>query len=401
MIQYLTLPEIALKEKHSIKRGPFGGALKKEIFVEEGYAVYEQQHAIYKGFDSARYFVDERKYQELASFKVGQGDLLISCSGTIGKIAEVPSGFMPGIINQALLKLSLNQKVVHNKYFIYLFESELIQNQLFNLSHGSGLKNFPPMSVIKSIKFPLPPLATQRKIAEILDAADAHRQKTKQLLAKYDELAQSIFLDMFGDAFTNKKGFPMVKLGEQCEELFLGLTSKVDYVDEGGYPLIRATNINKGVLDMSEVKYISDNQHKTLTKKRITKRGDVLISKSGSLGTCAIVDNDIEFSTYESIFTVRPLEGKMSNKFLVYLVRNKGFQLKLLGRQVGGTVAHLNLKMFRDFEFPLPPIKLQNEFAERIDMLENQRVLTIQEAQKSENLFNSLLQKAFKGGLNV
>ena len=87
MIQELTLPEIATSDRHSIKRGPFGGALKKDIFVDKGYVVYEQQHAIYKRFNDIRYFIDESKYKELVAFKVEEGDLIISCSGTIGKIA--------------------------------------------------------------------------------------------------------------------------------------------------------------------------------------------------------------------------------------------------------------------------------------------------------------------------
>ena len=73
-----------------IKRGPFGGALKKEIFVDDGFAVYEQQHAIYKDFENIRYFIKEEKYNELISFKIEAGDLIMSCSGTIGKVAVFP-----------------------------------------------------------------------------------------------------------------------------------------------------------------------------------------------------------------------------------------------------------------------------------------------------------------------
>ena len=252
---------------------------------------------------------------------------------------------------------------------------------------------------INNLKIPLPPLEQQKKIAAILDAADTYRQKTKALITKYDALTQSLFLDMFGDPFTNKKNFPVFKLGELCNELFLGLTSKVEYVEKGGFPLIRAKDINKGVLSFEKVKYISEKQHRKITARRITKRGDVLISKSGTLGTCAIVDSDREFTTYESIFTVRPKEGLLSNIFLVYLVRNEGFKLKLLGNKVGGTVAHLNLKMFRDFEFPLPNIQKQKKFTKRAQAIEAQKAQAQDSLSQAEDLFNSLLQKAFKGEL--
>jgi type I restriction enzyme S subunit len=263
---------------------------------------------------------------------------------------------------------------------------------------GGSLMRADPKQVAR-FKILVPPLDQQKKIAAILDAADAYRQKTKAVIEKYDELTQSLFLEMFGDPFTNRKGFPVVKLSELCEEIFLGLTSKVDYVDEGGFPLIRATDINKGVLSFDKVKHISKKQHGKLTSRRITKKGDVLISKSGSLGTCAIVHSDREFSTYESIFTVRTKTDLMSNIFLVYLVRNEGFQVKLLGKQVGGTVAHLNLKMFRDFEFPIPPIAEQSRFTEKALRIENQKIQAQTSLVKAEDLFNSLLQRAFKGEL--
>ena len=113
-----TLPEIVRNDKNSIKRGPFGGALKKDDFVDEGYLVYEQRHAIHNDFDYAKYYITQEKYEDMIGFKVVPGDLIISCSGvTLGRIAEVPNGAKAGIINQALLKLSLNQELMMNTLF--------------------------------------------------------------------------------------------------------------------------------------------------------------------------------------------------------------------------------------------------------------------------------------------
>ena len=81
------------------------------------------------------------------------------------------------------------------------------------------------------------------------------------------------------------------------------------------------------------------------------------------------------------------------------MIRNDSFQRKLLGNQVGGTVAHLNLNMFRDFEFPLPPLNLQTQFSERVQAIELQKAQAQASLEKAEELFNSLLQRAFKGEL--
>ena len=310
-------------------------------------------------------------------------------AGTVGYNLE-------GVIGSTLAKLSPKIKGVHIG-----FVGRFLQSKFAYLRESCTGATIPHLSrpVLSNLQIPLPPLETQQKIASILDAADTLRQKDKALLAKYDELTQSLFLDMFGDIILNNKLFNIHKISDVCKELFLGLTSKVDYVETGGFPLVRATDINKGVLDLRNVKYISEVQHKKLTSRRITKRGDVLISKSGSLGTCAIVNTDIQFSTYESIFTVRVNQEYLNNTFLVYMIRNDSFQRKLLGNQVGGTVAHLNLNMFRDFEFPLPPLNLQTQFAERVQAIEVQKAKAQASLVKAEELFNSLLQRAFKGEL--
>ena len=99
-------PERKLGDLCGFVRGPFGGSLKKSIFVADGYAVYEQQHAIYDQFDEVRYFINEAKFREMKRFELAANDLIMSCSGTMGRVAIVPKGIKRGIINQALLKLN-------------------------------------------------------------------------------------------------------------------------------------------------------------------------------------------------------------------------------------------------------------------------------------------------------
>jgi type I restriction enzyme, S subunit len=115
-------------------RGPFGGSLKKSCFRASGYAVYEQQHAIYDQFEDIRYFIDEPKYREMKRFELSPGDLIMSCSGTMGKVAIVPNGIPKGIINQALLKLSPGEDILA-EFLKYWMSSPNFQDQLIQLSH--------------------------------------------------------------------------------------------------------------------------------------------------------------------------------------------------------------------------------------------------------------------------
>ena len=194
-----TLPEIVRNDKNSIKRGPFGGALKKDDFVDEGYLVYEQRHAIHNDFDYAKYYITQEKYEDMIGFKVVPGDLIISCSGvTLGRIAEVPNGAKAGIINQALLKLSLNQELMMNTFFIQQFRGEEIQEILFGCSRGSGIPNMPSMSEVKAVKFVCPPLEMQKQYCDFVHQVDKSKVAVQKALEKTQLLFDSLMQQYFG-----------------------------------------------------------------------------------------------------------------------------------------------------------------------------------------------------------
>ena len=151
-------------------RGPFGGSLKKEIFVSEGYAVYEQQHAIYGKYEF-RYFITEEKFRSLKRFSVYPGDLIMSCSGTMGKISIVPAGAPEGVINQALLKLT-PKPFIDAKYLKYYFESTLTK-RMNEQAKGGAIKNVASVADLKAIEITVPPLEDQNRIVSLLDQFEA------------------------------------------------------------------------------------------------------------------------------------------------------------------------------------------------------------------------------------
>ncbi len=191
------LENVCSNEKNSLKRGPFWGSLKKEIFVKEGYKVYEQQNAIYEDMSLGEYYITKEKYDEMIDFAVKSGDFIISCSGTMGKIAFVPEDSPEGIINQALLKITLDKNIINNIYFRFLFQSNRIQDHLFSISRGSGISNFPPMSEIRNLKIILPPINQQNKFASIVEEVEKLKEKQKQskeeIKKMFDSLMQKSF----------------------------------------------------------------------------------------------------------------------------------------------------------------------------------------------------------------
>lgn len=181
-------------------RGPFGGTLKKSCFKPKGIAVYEQQHAIYDQFEEIRYFIDEKKFSEMQRFEVAPGDLIMSCSGTMGKVAIVPDNVRKGVINQALLKLSPNKNLLAR--FLKLWMGSLsFQDQLAKHSLGAAIKNVASVKTLKEIDVPLPPVSEQKHIIVKLDALSSETKKLEaiyqQKLNDLEELKKSVLKKAF------------------------------------------------------------------------------------------------------------------------------------------------------------------------------------------------------------
>ena len=164
------LKTVRLGDVCTFVRGPFGGALKKEIFRSEGYVVYEQQHAIYRNLDF-RYYIDKNKFLELKRFAVRPGDMIVSCSGTIGKTFVIPEDAPEGVINQALLKLTPNAEL--NVFYLQYFFENTISKILNGVARGGAIKNVPSVNELKSIELPLPSLDIQMRLVKVLDNFEA------------------------------------------------------------------------------------------------------------------------------------------------------------------------------------------------------------------------------------
>ncbi|NOU14555.1 MAG: restriction endonuclease subunit S [Methylococcaceae bacterium] len=164
----ITLENLAVSSKNGLRRGPFGSALRKEFFVDSGIKIYEQSNVISNDFDTGDYFIASDKFEKLKMFEISAGDILVSCSGTIGKVAIVPNGLKKGIMNQALLRIRLNTNIVDHEYFKFLFESEIMQLKLLQKTQGSAMKNLVALKDMKKIKFPIVDKQTQENITSAI-----------------------------------------------------------------------------------------------------------------------------------------------------------------------------------------------------------------------------------------
>src|SRR5262249_42298223 len=254
---------------------------------------------------------------------------------------------------------------------------EALQPRLSMFASSSTQAN---LNTEKVRNLPTPVLSSdeQRAIAEFLDRETA---KIDNLIAKKERLIELLAekrpalmthavtrglnpaatLRDSGIAWLGAipNNWSVSRLRRACSEIFLGLTSTVDYVNEGGFPLVRALNIAGGKLEFSEARRISEQQHRQLTRYRRAKRDDVLLSKSGSIGTCALVDTDQQFSIYESIFALRANATMLLPQYLLLLLRSEICQAQYAASSVGMGVGHLNMSDVTEVYLPIPPIPEQ------------------------------------------
>jgi len=251
-----------------------------------------------------------------------------------------------------------------------------------------------------NIKIPLPPLPTQKKIAAILDEADRLRQLNQQVLDKYEALGQALFLEMFGDPIKNDKDYTIEKLGDITTKITDGVHAKPDYKDSG-VSFISVKDITTGKLKFDKCKFISKEAHEKYSKRCNPEYMDILYTKVGATyGRPAIVDVKKEFSLYVSVALLKPKKEIVNPIFLKEALANFAVKRQADRSIKGIGVPDLHLNMIRKFIIPLPSMKEQTQFATRIQAIEAQKAQAQASLQTSEDLFNSLLQKAFKGELN-
>ena len=233
-----TLEDICVP--NGVVRGPFGGALKKEIFVPFGYKVYEQRNAIYQSVNIGSYYVNESKYREMSRFAVKSGDYIISCSGTIGRIYQIPLTFPKGIINQALLKLTINTEKINPTYFYKYFQWDKFQQKIIDDTQGGAMKNLVGMDIFKKAPIVLPEMKEQTAIAEALSDIDGLISSLQKLIEKKKAIKQGAMQEVL----TGKKRLPgfyrewrIVQIGETLS-IGHGQSQKTVENRFGKYPIL-------------------------------------------------------------------------------------------------------------------------------------------------------------------
>ncbi len=338
--------------------------------------------------------------------KLIQGDVIIEKSGgspsqPVGRVVYFERKDEVFLCNNFTAILRSNDLVFPKYLFYFLFSLHKLGITLKFQNKTTGIINLQLDKYLERIQIPVPPLLEQKRIAEILDKADALRQNNKQLLATYDELLQATFLDMFGDPVMNPKGWKEVILDSTISKIQIGpfgsQLHKSDYL-ESGIPLINPTNIKENKISIDEAAFISEDKYDSMPQYHLFD-GDVIMARRGDLSKVALVRQNGEkmFCGTGSLY-VRFSEEL--NKFFLFKLLSHEKTINFLEKEARGvTMPNLNKNIIKRIPIFLPPITLQNHFAQIVENIEAQKALIKLSLQESEDLFNGLVQEAFRGSL--
>ncbi len=369
-------------------------------YVSEGYPLVTSKNLKPDGIDfSTISYISEKDHLEISKrSRVDRNDILFAMIGTIGNPVLVDIDTEFSIKNVALFKFA--NSPIDPRYFRYLLKTRIIERQL-DFEERGGTQKFVSLKVLRNMKIPYPPLEEQRRIAAILDKADGVRRKRKEAIRLTEELLRSTFLEMFGDPVTNPKGWEVKRLGEICTNFQNGIGKNSEHYGHGS----KVANIS----DLYEWHRFIPEKYSLLdvTPKEIEKyslmRGDLLFVRSSvkreGVAVCSVYDSD-EICLFSSfMIRVRPRTDLINPEFLSLMLRTPPMRNRLILGSNTSTITNISQPGLSKIEVVVPPIKTQNLITKVTKNIEESVRCHLQALEQSENLFNSLLQRAFRGEL--
>lgn len=342
-------------------------------------------------------YISEECNNKMSRSQLRENDILFSIAGAIGRTAIVRKDILPANTNQALAIIRLNTKDITPEFLLLSLKGEYIYKQFNKKKQGVAQINL-SLKDISELEILYPPIYEQNKIVEVLDKAQELIDKRKEQIEALDELVKSRFVEMFGDLYNNPKGWRKETFGE------------IVTIERGGSPRPINEYITDDINGINWIKigdtsqnsmYIKSTKEKIkpegIKKSRYVKEGDLLLSNSMSFGRPYILKTD--GCIHDGWLVIRDDYSVFNKIYLCTALGSEAIYNQFKSMAVGGVVNNLNKEMVKGLSVCIPPIELQNQFADfvkQVDKLKSQMETSLKEL---EDNFNSLMQKAFKGEL--
>ena len=374
-----------LSEKGYI-RGPFGSALRRNELLQSGIPVYEQQHAIYNHRDF-RFYISEDKFKEMKRFAIRPDDLIISCSGTVGRVSIIGENDPDGIISQALLLLRVNKSIILPDYLKYFFQSSKGYNSIVERSSGSVQVNIARRSIIEQIPILLPPISMQEKIVSILRSLDDKIELNNRVNKNLEQQAQAIYqhmiIEIADDSWTHG-------VLSDIAVITMGQSPKGEsYNEEGIGTVFFQGRAEFGFRFPTRRLYTTD-------PKRMAQANDALISVRAPVG-----DTNVAYENCcigRGLGAIRSKDGHQS--FVLYTMLALREQLNVFNGE-GTVFGSINRDALNSMPLVIPPKKIMDQFENTVAPMDAAIRNNYDEICRLQVMRDNLLPKLMSGELDV
>ena len=365
--EMFTFDEIA-----QYKKGPFGSALKKDLFVpqsENAIKVYEQQNAIKKDWTLSRYYITKDYFNaHMKQFVAKAGDLIVSCAGTIGEVYELPKDAEEGVFNQALMRVRVNNEVVNKEIFITVFSS-MIDKFSKIYSNGSAIKNIPPFADLKKTQVYLPCKEEQIVIAQLLRSLDERIATQNKIIDKLQSLIKGL-----NDSLYAQYGGKVLTSFAELGTSYSGLSGKSAQDFGSGKPFITYLNVySNNVINENEFQYVAIKDDE---KQNVAEYGDVLFTLSSEtprevgIGSVYLGKEKVYLNSFCFGIHITNKEVAFS-PYLSYYVSSTAFRKFIYPYAQGSTRFNLCKADFEKASIKLPTLENQKRIYSILSHIDN------------------------------
>jgi type I restriction enzyme, S subunit len=339
-------------------------------------------------------------------YLVTKGDILI---GMDGDFTIVKWNSENALLNQRICKIDVPEN--SDLHLDYLFHD--LQDELLRIHEKTGSTTVKHLSVkdIRGIEKAFPPLPEQKKIASILTSVDEVIEKTQSQIDKLQDLKKGTMNELLtkGIGHTEFKDSELGKIPKSWECVKLGRIAKVTdgahktpkYLDSG-VPFLRVTDIQSTEINITKTKYISREEHQELCKRCLPEKGDVLLSKNGTIGITKIINWDWEFSIFVSLALLKiHNKDNVNVEFLDLYLQSPIVRKQIKDRAKQGSVTNLHLEEIRDFDFVIPSTEEQNRIVCIVSSIETKIRTIVHKLHQTQSLKKSLMQDLLTGKVRV
>lgn len=343
-------------------------------------------------YDNPRYLTKEQFEAEDKRTNIEAGDVLLTIVGSVGRSCCIPYSFRKFTLQRSVAVLK-PKPILSSRFLMYCLSS---LNSYFEKEAKGVAQKGIYLKQLSTVLIPVPPLSEQQRIVSELDLLSSLIDKQKAQLKELDKLAQSIFYDMFGDPVENEMGWEVKKLESICTQIVdcpHSTPKKAERITE--YPCIRTSELKGGSINWNSMQYLEKDEYEIRVSRLKPIAGDIVFGREGSIGDAVILPTGYYFSLGQRTMLLRANESIISNFFLHRTILSEWVKKQIASFNVSSTVAHVNIKDFKQFDIPLPPLPLQHLFAEKIQAIESQKASITQSIAETQKLFDYTMDKYF------